>query len=103
VTSLSFILACVVLAVGFFVAGAAWASIRARGRDWQVTVGRAADSGRELQHLMSAQLRHREKVVHFERVDLREDGYEEKLAVAVAEMKHKLATIEAAQRIALEP
>jgi hypothetical protein len=101
VTSLPFILACVVLAAGFFMAGAAWASVRRHRPDGRLLWVEVSRSSQE--HCIAVSAEDKHGWLTYERVDLREDGYEEKLAVAVVEMKHKLATIEAAQRIALEP
>jgi hypothetical protein len=101
VIALALILAFVAFAFGGFMVGATWASVRRHHPDGRLLWVEVVPSSQE--HCIAVSVEDKRGWLTYERVDLREDGYEEKLAVAVAEMKHKLATIEAAQRIALEP
>lgn len=97
------ILGAVLLAYGFFLCGMIYASMRGRPGRLRVEVGQSTDNGRPVQHVVSARIVDRRgRALHYVRVDLCEDGYEEKLAEAVVDMKHKLRTVEAAARIAGE-
>lgn len=100
--SLGTILAGALLAWGFFIAGRCWDTIRNPGRRRLHVAVRQSTNGEPLPHMMSAQIREGRRVIHFERVDMREEGWEEQLAEAVAGMKQKARAIEAAERNACE-
>ena len=100
---MTLLLVAVALMVGFAIGFGVRTGRRPR---YRVEVGPSYDGRREVQHMVSARIvtghRKRKRVPHFERVDMREDGWEDRLTVAVAHMKQKRAALLAAERIAGE-
>lgn len=75
----------------------AWSHKRSRPF---VEVGPSHDGTKLVQNMMSARIMHHGRAILMKRVDMTSDDCDEQLAEAVAEMKQKLRTIKAAQRIA---
>lgn len=91
------------LALGFFLCGMVWASLGDSHKQFRVEVGPATDNGTRLQHQISVRIVDRDGwALHYKRIDLDDDDCDEQLAVAIAGMKYRLRTIEAAQQIASE-
>jgi hypothetical protein len=68
-----------------------------------VEVGEATDAGKKIQHQVSARIVDQKgRALHFKRVDMNEEDWELRLGEAVAEMKSKLRTLEAVERITEE-
>jgi hypothetical protein len=70
----------------------------------RVEVGPSHESGSiQIQHTISARLMDRDgRCLHFQRIDMRDEDWEEQLAEATARMKQKARSLEAAKRIAQE-
>lgn len=74
---------------------------RKRTKKLRVEVGPSNDGSGPMQHMMSARIVTRTgRAIHFKRVNMNDDEWEDQLGEAVAEMKSNLETMKALERIA---
>ena len=66
----------------------------------RIEVGQSLQAGNiPVEHTISARIVEGRSVLHYTRIDMREENWEKQLAEATVDMKHKLRAIEAAKRI----
>jgi len=87
----------------WFAFGFVFARSRPHRSRFRIEIGQSHDGGRPLYNTISVRVRDRaDCVIAYERINMAEDDWEEKLAIAMSKMKQKRRSIEAANKIARE-
>lgn len=90
-----------VVAIGFLAVGFLVGRLSVYQPGYRVEVGQSHDGGVGVDHTVSARIVDRKGyALHYERVDMNRDDWEDQIATATVKMKQKLRGYEAAQRIA---